>query len=75
VAVASGQGWLYRTTNSGGRWIAAAAPSADWTYLGFTDATHGVALGNFGTGGHQDSRLYYTTDGGASYHYVPVGPT
>jgi len=51
----------------------AAAPSADWTYLGFTDATHGVALGNFGTGGHQDSRLYYTTDGGASYHYVPVG--
>ncbi len=75
VAVASGQGWLYRTTNSGGRWIAADAPSANWTYLGFTDATHGVALGDFGTGRRQDSRLYYTTDAGASYHYVPIGPT
>jgi photosystem II stability/assembly factor-like uncharacterized protein len=75
VAVASGQGWLYRTMNSGGRWIATAAPSADWTYLGFTDATHGVALGNFGNGRRQDSRLYYTTDAGASYHYVPIGPT
>lgn len=75
VAVASGQGYLYRTTNSGGRWIAAAAPSADWLYLGFTDVTHGVALGNFATDGRQQDRLYYTTDGGASYHYVPIGPT
>jgi len=75
VAVASGQGPLYRTTNSGGTWTPVAAPSADWTYLGFTDATHGVALGSFGTKRRQHGRLYYTTDGGASYHYVPIGPT
>jgi hypothetical protein len=75
VAVASGQGPLYRTANGGASWSLVAAPSAGWTYLGFTDATHGVALGNFGTGGRQESRLYYTTDGGASYHEVPIGST
>ncbi len=75
VAVASGQGPLFRTTNAGASWSPVAAPSAGWTYLGFTDATHGVALGNFGTGGRQQSRLYYTTDGGASYHLVPIGPS
>jgi hypothetical protein len=75
VAVASGQGPLFRTTDGGASWSSVAAPSAGWTYLGFTDATHGVALGNFGTGRRQDSRLYYTTDAGASYHYVPIGPT
>ena len=69
------KGPLFRTTDGGASWSRVAAPSAGWTYLGFTDATHGVALGNFGTGGRQDSRLYYTTDGGASYHYVPIGPT
>ncbi len=55
-------------------WTPITAPSADWTYLGFSDPTHGVAIGNFGTGGHQDLRLYYTIDGGASYHFVPIGP-
>jgi hypothetical protein len=74
VAVASGQGPLYRTTDGGATWTPATAPSADWTYLGFSDPTHGVAIGNFGTGGHQDLKLYYTIDGGASYHFVPIGP-
>ncbi|HUY58428.1 MAG TPA: hypothetical protein VMV16_01845 [Solirubrobacteraceae bacterium] len=73
VAVASGQGPLFRTTDGGASWSQVAVPSAGWTYLGFTDATHGVALGNFGGGGHQHGRLYYTTDGGASYHEVPIG--
>jgi hypothetical protein len=72
VAVASGQGPLFRTTNGGVSWSRVSAPAAGWTYLGFTDASHGVALGNFGSGGRQDSRLYYTTDGGASYHLVPI---
>ena len=70
VAVASGQGPLFRTTNGGASWTRVKAPSGGWTYLGFSDATHGVALGNFGSGGHQQNRLYYTTDAGASYHLV-----
>jgi photosystem II stability/assembly factor-like uncharacterized protein len=74
VAVASGQGPLFRTSNGGASWTSVAAPSAGWSYIGFTDATHGVAIGNFGSGGHPQSRLYYTTDGGASYHLVPIGP-
>ena len=74
VAVASGQGPLYRTTDAGASWTRVTAPSADWTYLGFSDPTHGVAIGNFGTGGHQYAQLYYTTDGGASYHFVPIEP-
>jgi hypothetical protein len=73
AAVASGQGPLFRTTDAGTSWSPVVAPSAAWTYLGFTDATHGVALGNFGSGRRQQSRLYYTTDGGASYHFVPIG--
>lgn len=73
VAVAAGQGSLLRTTDGGASWSAVAAPSADWTYLGFSDQTHGVAIGNFGAAGHQQYRLYYTTDAGASYHLVTIG--
>jgi len=73
TAVASGQGPLYVTTNSGASWRRVAAPSANWTYLGFTDATHGVAIGQFGTASRQDYRLYYTIDAGRSYHFVPIG--
>lgn len=74
VAVASGQGPLYVTDDAGASWSPVQAPAAAWAYLGFTDATHGVALGVFGGGGRQVWRLYYTTDAGASYHYVPIGP-
>jgi hypothetical protein len=42
-----------------------------WDFLGFTDPTHGVALGTF----HGGNRLYYTINAGASYHYVPIAPT
>ncbi|HEX3618018.1 MAG TPA: hypothetical protein VHU61_15860 [Solirubrobacteraceae bacterium] len=75
VAVASGQGPLYVTSDAGASWTPSSAPPADWTYLGFTDATHGVAIGQFGSdAGVSDGRLYYTTDGGASYHRVKFGP-
>ena len=73
IAVASGQGPLYRTTNSGTSWRKVKAPLGNWTYLGFTDATHGVAIGEFGSGKRQQFRLYYTVDAGASYHFVPIG--
>lgn len=73
TAVASGQGPLYRTTDAGASWMPVDAPSADWTYLGFTDATHGVGIGQFGGGGRRDYRLYYTTDAGRSYHLVTIG--
>jgi hypothetical protein len=74
VAVASSQGPLYRTGDAGASWSRVKAPSANWNYLGFTDATHGVAIGGFGKGGQQDHRLYYTTDAGVSYHLVTIGP-
>ncbi len=63
---------LYRTTDGGVRYARVAGPRGVtwWQYLGFTDATHGVALGSFGSGAQQ--RLYYTVNAGASYHYVPI---
>ncbi|MDE3131298.1 MAG: hypothetical protein KGL16_09100 [Acidobacteriota bacterium] len=74
TAVASSQGPLYRTINAGASWAAVNAPSANWVYLGFTDASHGVAIGQFGNGNNHAYQLYYTTDAGASYHLVPIGP-
>lgn len=67
---------LYRTTDGGGHY----APVSDiggitaWQYLGFTDATHGAAIGYVGsspTPGNE--RLYYSIDGGATYHLVSTG--
>lgn len=74
VAVASGQGPLYRTVNGGVSWSRVRAPIANWIYLGFSDPTHGVAIGAFGDARHQRYRLYYTTDAGRSYHRVPIRP-
>lgn len=63
---------LYRTVDGGRSFTRVPTPRGvgGWQYLGFTDATHGVALGSFGAG----SRLYYTINAGASYHYVPIDP-
>jgi photosystem II stability/assembly factor-like uncharacterized protein len=66
---------LYRTTDGGEAYSPIATPAGItwWQYLGFTDATHGVALGYLGSQIPSHERLYYTTDGGLSYHPVPVG--
>ncbi len=62
---------LYRTDDGGRSYARVRTPRGvrAWEYLGFTDPTHGVALGRFADG---QQRLYYTTDGGRSYHYVPI---
>jgi photosystem II stability/assembly factor-like uncharacterized protein len=75
---------LFRTVDGGRTWqlIPGLPKSPIWSYIGFTDATHGVAVGEFGGSSTSDSgtsvpgtwRLYYTTDAGTSYHYVPITP-
>jgi hypothetical protein len=66
---------LYRTTDAGVHYAPVPGTSAvsAWRYLGFTNATHGVALGFQGPQVPDNERLYYTSDGGATYHYVPIG--
>ena len=72
TAVVGGQK-LYRTTDDGATWSPVGPSSiAQWAYLGFTDATHGVALGYAGSLSPANERLYYTTDGGQTYHLVPL---
>ena len=46
---------LYRTTDGGARYLRASGPRGVtwWQYLGFTDATHGVALGSFDSGARE----------------------
>jgi hypothetical protein len=63
---------LYRTTDGGAHYATVPGPSVTaWQYLGFTDATHGVAIGYIGSRPTPDTeRLYITGDGGASYHLV-----
>jgi len=65
---------LYRTTDGGASWSPVSGPSGItwWQYLGFTDPTHGVAVGYTGAEQPSNERLYYTTDGGASYHLVTI---
>ena len=67
------QPMLYRSDNSGALW-SPVGPSgvAQWAYLGFTDSTHGVALGYVGSIAPANERLYYTTDAGQTYHLVPL---
>ncbi|MGH2896860.1 MAG: hypothetical protein ACRDPM_26825, partial [Solirubrobacteraceae bacterium] len=65
---------LFRITGAGAHY--AFIPTAGTThlqYLGFTDATHGVALGYEGSVSPANERLYYTSDGGAIYHLVSIG--
>ncbi|HTW11858.1 MAG TPA: hypothetical protein VME01_03875 [Solirubrobacteraceae bacterium] len=69
VAVAGFQR-LYRTTNGGQSYAPIKLPSVtEWMYIGFTDASHGVAIAQLRSG---QSRLYHTTDAGASYQYIPI---
>jgi hypothetical protein len=63
---------LYRTANGGASYQPVGPAGITWQYLGFTDATHGVALGYAGSNAPSHERLYYTTDGGATYHLVPM---
>ena len=64
---------LYRSTDNGSSWTPV-GPSgiAQWSYLGFTDPTHGVALGYAGSVAPASERLYYTTDAGQTYHLIRV---
>lgn len=68
-----GYSQLYRTADAGATWTPV-GPSgiAQWAYLGFSDTTHGVALGYVGQIAPGNERLYYTTDAGQSYHLVPL---
>jgi hypothetical protein len=65
---------LLRTTDGGRTFKRVPMPIADrgWSYVGFFDATHGVALGLFGESEFPPGRLYYTSNGGASYRLIRI---
>lgn len=67
---------LLRITDAGAHYTPVSGIDAvtAWQYLGFTDATHGVAIGYVGASPTPDNeRLYVSADGGASYRLVSTG--
>jgi hypothetical protein len=67
---------LYRTSDGGAHYtpVSSVAAVSAFQYLGFTDASHGVAIGYVGSAPTPDTeRLYVTSDGGATYHLVSTG--
>jgi hypothetical protein len=65
---------LFRITGGGTHYaLVPTGGTSHLQYLGFTDATHGVALGYDGSLASADERLYYTSDGGATYRLVSIG--
>jgi hypothetical protein len=68
VAVA-GDFDLYRTVNGGRSFTRVGPTEHTWTYLGFTNATHGAGLVTTSSG---RGILFYTTDAGRTYHPVPI---
>jgi hypothetical protein len=71
---------LYQTGDDGATYTpikitqspAAESQVAAWAWLGFTDPTHGVALGYVASVAPANERLYYSIDAGRTYHYVAV---
>ncbi len=63
---------LARTGDAGASYAPVGPSGLLWEYLGFTDATHGVAVGYPQSGTPAASRLYYTTDGGQTYQQVTI---
>jgi hypothetical protein len=64
---------LYRTADGGASYrLVGPHGISFWQYLGFTDPTHGVALGYAGSQIPSHAQLYYTTDGGLTYHLVSI---
>ena len=66
---------MYRTTDGGSHWspVLGLPTAFSATSIGFSDSTHGWAIGGVGSGRSWRMRLYYTTDAGASYHLVRIG--
>ena len=67
---------LDRTTDGGAHYapVRGVGGVTAWQYLGFTNPTHGVAIGYVGSSPTPaNERLYITTDGGASYRLVSTG--
>jgi photosystem II stability/assembly factor-like uncharacterized protein len=64
---------VYRTTDGGRVFKRVALPIAasGWD-VAFINARAGLALGRFGESAYPVGKLYYTADGGARYHLVPI---
>jgi len=65
---------LLRTTDGGRVFKRVRLPLAasGWD-VAFIDSRHGLALGKFGESEFPHARLYYTSNGGASYRLVRIG--
>jgi hypothetical protein len=65
---------VFRTTDHGRGFKRVPLPFAagGWDVT-FIDARRGLALGKFGESEFPPGRLYYTSDGGASYRLIPIG--
>ena len=67
-----GFGRLLRTTDGGRSYRPVGPRGQEWTFLAFTDATHGVALAGPPYTTPPADHLYVTTDAGQSFTLIPI---
>ena len=71
VAIAGSQR-LERTTDDAHHFTDVGPSGFTWSYLGFTDPMHGVGIAHPGQDGTSRGQLWATTDGGRTWHHVPI---
>jgi photosystem II stability/assembly factor-like uncharacterized protein len=70
-----GYGQLLRTTDAGRHWTPVGPKGLAWQSLMFVDKTFGIGIAGPASSAPAGSRVYYTDNGGLTFHAITIGST